>query len=545
MSNASSLAPRGQAAAAFGSSQYADHVGARLLEFFAGSSPWQRRLWDAGSILALREVYEAARWADRRVLSTGATSWLARDVERLVGKDRGIGDKALRQHLTTSLRSPLGFESRHHRQLLELTDMIDDGYLTRWAASVDSSSPPAPERLSRAIASHLLDRGYAMGYLHRWARNHIEGSASVSELIADAGRLASAAEDTYLVLVPFISVPKQQDLAAHLPTWLNAREVSQHLAALPQPPTGVRQGGGFRFSIRALDPYAAAGAAAMIVERMVARSGYARALGGRLEPEGRAWVTGSTVVVPLKPPARGAHILSLVSEKQLYSATDSTTLDDALELATPLNDGPAGPAISGAWAAIEALLVEPRDPDDGKLGRGAVAADRLAALVACSWPRSELTSLSYRHRPSTPDRLSQELTSCATNRDRSTLVTSAIESGRDLALPFPADQAAEARMKALISSPRTTLTDIRAHVTSTIRRLYRQRNIIMHGGATNALAIDVTLRTAAPLVGAGLDRITHAWLTERTQPLALAQRADVRLSLVGSPDGRGLTDLLE
>jgi len=531
---------------ALGSDPYVDHVGARLLEFFASTSPWQRRLWDSGTVLALRELHEASEWTARKTLSTGATAWFARDVERLSGRDRGIGDKALRQQLTTTLRSPLIFASRNHRQLLELTDMIDSEYIPRWSHSLVTSSPPAAERLSRAMASHLLDRGFAMGHLHRWARGHRDASSTLGELLDDASSLARTVSREFEVLVPFTSVPRQGDLAHHLPSWLSATDVARRLAMHPSAPLPLRQGGGFVFTLDALDPHAAAAAAARIVERMIARSGYARSLrGGTLEPEGRAWVCDSDVVVPLRAPARGAFVLSLVSERQLYAATARTSLDDALELATPLNHGPAGPAVSGGWAAIEALLVEPRDAGDATEGRGAVAADRLAALVAASWPRSELTALSYKHEPPSPDALSTTLASCQTNRERSVAVARALGRYTPLALDSVADRAAESRMRGLVASPRSTLRDVRAHVMTTTRRLYRQRNIIMHGGATNALALDVTLRTAAPLVGAGLDRITHAWFRDQTDPLALAQRADVRLALVGTTDGRDLTDLLE
>lgn len=78
-----------------------------------------------------------------------------------------------------------------------------------------------------------------------------------------------------------------------------------------------------------------------------------------------------------------------------------------------------------------------------------------------------------------------------------------------------------------------------------LRRFYRQRNILMHGGTTNSIALSTALRTAAPLVSAGLDRITHAALVEGITPLQLAARAKLNLELVGSSDGRHLVDLLE
>jgi hypothetical protein len=53
------------------------------------------------------------------------------------------------------------------------------------------------------------------------------------------------------------------------------------------------------------------------------------------------------------------------------------------------------------------------------------------------------------------------------------------------------------------------------------------------------------LRTVAPLVGAGLDRIAHGWFVEHCEPLELAARARIKLDTVGSATGSSALDLLE
>jgi hypothetical protein len=100
-------------------------------------------------------------------------------------------------------------------------------------------------------------------------------------------------------------------------------------------------------------------------------------------------------------------------------------------------------------------------------------------------------------------------------------------------------------MSTLIASPRRSLLGVRSTVEGALRRLYRQRNIVLHGGSTQAVALDATLRTCAPLVGAGLDRIAHAYLADRVMPLALAARAETRLALAGPKGIAQVTDLLE
>ncbi len=153
------------------------------------------------------------------------------------------------------------------------------------------------------------------------------------------------------------------------------------------------------------------------------------------------WVAQYPDSLPVQPPARGADVLSLVRERTMYAVTGADRLDDALELAAPLNEGPPAPAVSGAWSAIESLLYHPADKGDTETGR-AVAADRLAALVVCSWPRAELTALSYRHRPEASDELSRALDKQTVNAARCDQVAAALANGQQLALSSPSDVAA-------------------------------------------------------------------------------------------------------
>jgi hypothetical protein len=89
------------------------------------------------------------------------------------------------------------------------------------------------------------------------------------------------------------------------------------------------------------------------------------------------------------------------------------------------------------------------------------------------------------------------------------------------------------------------LTDVEAHAAVAFRRFYRQRNLVLHGGRTGAAALRASLRTVAPLVGAGMDRIVHAHLVRGSHPLDLAARARFEIARAGSRDAPSLTSLLE
>lgn len=436
---------RGQLANSLVNDPYSQHIVARLRDFFGETTPWQRRLWDTGTVLALRELSEAADWCLKGVLSGSAVAWLARDIERLAGRDRGVGERDLRVQLGQTLRSNVPCGSRHHRRLIELIEFVNRDYLDGWARAADAATPASPERCSRAIASHLLDCGYSVRFLRQWAGRLHNSDGTLADLFESAKELAAGADKEFDAVIPFVSLPRYTQLAMPLPNWMSTKKMRDWLSP-KQFPSGLRLHGGFHYKVKARDPFAAAEQVLAIVDRLKARSSHGRGVGsGGPEAVGFVWVRDGqeTREIRLKKEARSAFVLSLEAEGKVYDVDSPTAVDDALELAAPLNYGPSGPAVSGGWAAIEALLTTPSDADDAREGRGAVAADRMAALVTASWPRGELTTLSHRHAPSTPDRLTAQLGNTSINSERARLVADILGSGQTLTLSNLSDRASE------------------------------------------------------------------------------------------------------
>ena len=172
-----------------------------------------------------------------------------------------------------------------------------------------------------------------------------------------------------------------------------------------------------------------------------------------------------------------------------------------------------------------------------------MAAERLAVLVAASFPRAELTTLAAQQiRTRTP--LGAKLQALATNRERAQFVASELQAGTLPRFRSWSDRAAAERMKKLLDDPQDRLEDVAAHVHRAFRRYYRQRNLVLHGGNTNPVALRACLRTGTPLLAAGVDRIAHAWFVHSIQPIELATRAQSRIDLACLP-GRRVTELLE
>lgn len=167
------------------------HLFARLRDVTIDTTPWHRRLWEVGSVLTLREVHEAAQWLETQVLSPAAMRWMCRDMERQAAGDQGIGGPEMRRQLRDTLRADLSAHSRHRRRLAQLIDMIDEGYVSRWTAAVHASQAATAERLARAIAAHLLDRGYSMRHLHHEFRHLASGGATIADVSELAERMAT------------------------------------------------------------------------------------------------------------------------------------------------------------------------------------------------------------------------------------------------------------------------------------------------------------------------------------------------------------------
>ncbi len=498
-----------------------------------------------GTVAAIEELLEASEAASASILSTASLKHLQEEVRRAAGNDPGVGDAQTRQSLGHLLQAQTDLTA--HRvpwhSLRQLLDPIREGYLARWAASLRGPNPPRAERTARYVAGHLLSCGFSRGYLHRWLTYqtvHRPDPVTLPDLLIEAeADLVRRQAQTFEVVIPCQAAPLGE--TAGSAAWRDQAEIARLIEEIQGKRASIRQVGGFVLSISARDPDAAVGIALEQIARWTAR--LELATNRSLTIERHAWVVGQAEPVPTTRGRRGVEIGALLREDRIYNPSPSDDvgrrIDDALQLLQPLELGPRATAIGGGWAAIEALLLsageQPRD----------LAAGRIAAIVACSYPRAELTTLSYLHQREGADSLAGELADAQENLNRSKLVATAILSGGSVATRRPQDEAAVLRMAELLRDPMPVLRTVRMYVESAIRRLYRHRNLILHGGFVSGDGRDDALVTVPPLVGAGVDRIVHAYLTEGLDAVQLAARAELRLSLVGSAGDRTVADLLE
>ncbi|MBY8877484.1 hypothetical protein [Actinacidiphila acidipaludis] len=524
----------------------------RLLDFTSAYTSWHRRLWAIGSFLSLEELFEAGQWVEKKVLGQTTLDWHKHSLDRLIGQDAAMGDKVRKKELQEILRGDLSIASSNRRRLRFFIDRCRPGYLERWADKVTEASPPRAELVARSVASHLLDDGHSFTGLQRWIRDGREG-LSAFDVIREANLLAEKGSSVFEIYVPFKSLPKADDLTQGLSHWVTAQNAPAWLAHCDYA-ADQDEIGGFIYRAEARDFERAVEIASDLVDRVKARAKFSRS-GGTVISCPNVWVKGVAGPQPLATANRGAYVLSLAAEKQIYSVGTGLQkpggdreefIDDALELAATLNTGALAPAVSGAWAALESLLTEPRDPTEpGKV----VAAVRAAQLVACSWSRAELTAISHQVRHRTGDTIASDLKALPNNRERAEYIARLVEAGSFIPLKqnwrLRSDVAAIDRMREVLANPYAVLNRVQFYLEASLRGLYRARNVVVHGGSTSGVAQAGTLRVAAPLVGAALDRITHAYLVSGTPVLELATRAEFNLAHAGDELGPHVCNLLE
>jgi hypothetical protein len=505
----------------------------RLLEFLSDRSPWNRSLWGIGVVLALDELYEGCAAMAQGHLSEASIKRLISSLNKRVGLHPGFTGaekRLLNQHLQQVPRP----DSVAHYILQQISSRVSADYLTRWGRALTSGVFNV-ELFARSVAAHLLDAGFSEQYLHDFINTRIQGTTPFSLAgLCDDLQLEMIASPTreIEVLLAFGSIPRLRNGVP--PSWLQGPAIIAWLRTHGFDTALVRAPAALVLRVRARDTIGAAQVARSESDRYAART--LLATGHPLNRLPQLWVAGSAAPVDLDHERRGVEVRELYREDRIFSADANKSVDAALELLAHLDGSSPTAAVAGGWGAIEGLLAPPADRS--------TAADNLAGLVTCSFPRAELTKLAHRVRQDYPGKY-PALENAESNRDRSHLIGGMIIAGNMPALRGLSDQAAVARMGKLFRNPKGELETIREVISDSFHRLYRQRNLILHGGKLDSVALTPGLRTVAKLAGAGMDRVTHGHYVQNLKPLELVAKANIALALVDAANPLACVELLE
>jgi hypothetical protein len=371
---------------------------------------------------------------------------------------------------------------------------LEPVYLGHWADVLsDVQRRPSVERAARLVASHLLDSGHSMTFLHEWWRECLRRPAEqgLGEVVEEAAEMLSKAPSQFEILALFAKAPMSR--TNQMPAnWLTPEGASNWLKAQGHRTAGVRPAGGMLLKVEARDGWAAAQAAADAVEHISSR--VLIGSGRPLVVADTLWIAGWASPVPFSRERQSVHIKALIRENQLYRLSRTSPVENALKSLGNMNEESAAPAVASAWAALEACLVGPVSG-----GTRSVAADRLAAIAACAFPRAELTTLAYQHSQCRKDDVASAISLAPTNQVRAAIAMKAVTDGM-LYTERKSDDLARMRMERLIRNPKRVLADVCTYMGEAVHRLYRQRNLVLHWGRVDAVCLSASLRTIAPLL---------------------------------------------
>ncbi|GAA4182420.1 hypothetical protein GCM10022252_08320 [Streptosporangium oxazolinicum] len=495
----------------------------RMLDFAAAATPWHRRLWRLGTMLELSELLEAVGARALGALAESSVKYLGDGLAKRIQRDPGMGSPAERGQLIKHVNRTMQVDGHDWVALNLLLQENRPKYLSRWASHLRNEEANC-EPVARAVTSYILDEGYSSEATHKWLTYHIkygQTKLTLSDLFEEAQALVNRPKIRFDILVPLMACPPLPEERPEC--WLDSSETAEWLAYwFPHSPS-IRQSGGLVLEIDAKDKYSALKEVNSEVERLTAR--FQVGARQRLQFNPTLYMLGEQEPLDYIGGPRRVEVHALERTKEVFRLRLDPQIDAALELLQPLDRGTPAAAIAGSWAALEALLIGPGDTSNR-----AVAATRMARIVTCSYVTSELTSLAQAHASTSDDAIAKELRSVSDDQERAVLIEKAIKSGVVDDFESVGVQIALTRIRALISNPNAILPRIVSQLEDSFRRLYRQRNLIVHAGQTGSVALNGTLRTVSPLVGAGADRVVQASALHGIPALMFAAATEVRLA---------------
>lgn len=527
---------------------HAADVAARIGEFVDPGAPWHRALWLASSVLSLRELLEHGEQLQAKAIQGDQVGDAAKAADARLKGDVGIGNQAITDALAEILDRPSDLSKEDQRyRLAQLAEEARNGYLERWEAALSRpiGERPKPERASRHLTSHLLDEGVSPKRIEMQVRGALESELTSQSLCSALKALLDEPSKKWRVIVPLLELPllfRKAGLTAsrQLVILRNRSALEQeHPHLWP-----VELKAGLVLVVKARDPWSAVSEARELLTRLQARLSVSTQP-AVLQTHKFVTIDGLPDVFGLQPERQPARVPALERSKKtlrIGGYAEADAIDDALELLAGFSTGTPGAALSSGWAALEALLVSAGE-------KGVLAAERSADILAAAWPRSELTWLANAPfvEAATDVALHDALRASGSGAvDRKVAaLEAALYDGRPVTYERPRDVAALHRIENLLRDPHESLSQVRQGIVEAFRRLYVQRNLVMHAGSFRSVARPTTLRTVPALAAGVMDRLVHA-AALGVKPLMLSARARVELSLVEKGGtGRPLHQLLD
>lgn len=525
--------------------EYANFT-ARIMEICSTRAPWHRRLWRAGTLQIGREL------RDESVMPgtpESAIADLKKHCRHSLQTDNGIADRGQALGNLAGIKPGVTSSDYAWVSLREHLDRYNQDYLQTWASAFDAPSDPDLRRridiegAARRITAHLLDAGMHKSSVYAWLRT-IRDDATTTPSIGDFLREADARlkrpPKQYTFCVPVHSSPRFDDASRPPPGWLTAKQTTEWKAEFAAKAPGVPQQGSFLVEVTAHDINTAADRARTQISNLATKLQLGAKKPISLNPS--MWSKDKGNEFPAHATNRVINVHAFERLGHLHDLNDTVDyITNTLALLQAVRTGSPHVAVVNGWAAIESLMVGPADEQD------VIAARRFALIVAASMLRAELSWLSRSYASHHDGPAAEEMQECSENLDRAKLFQRHLSSDPPLNLNAM-DMLALSRIRPALTNPRREIEKITGILTREFTRLYRKRNMIVHGGQIQENSLHSLSETLAPLIGAGIDRIVHVGLKHNVKPIELSAIAESRIHYLvpsTSTDAGNLLDLLE
>lgn len=516
----------------------------RILELTSTQAPWHRRLWRGGTMeLAQEFLIDSIRPGAREIAISNRRKHLMEALQT----DHGIADFGKRIAVSAKDISTDTDETSHAWIALDhhLGEM-NDAYLTNWADALDS--PPQnrsridAEGAARRITAHVTNSGMHKNSLHRWLRD-VQAKPTVitpGDFLRQVDRRLKAPEKVFTFCVPVDKLPPFQIGPETAPGWMTARDTADWKRRHAPEAKSARHQGSFLLEVTARDINAAADTARDLIAHL--RTKFQLGSRNSIGIHPTMWSMERRTGFPTLATNRMIKLASFDRLGRLQDLATSDYLVNTLALIEPLQTAAPHIAVISGWSAIESLLVGPADHED------IVAARRFSLIVAASLMRAEFTRLAKTYITENDNVDAETLDGCESNIERARLFQMLAFARPDLTLTDVTDNLALQRMRPALQNPRREVTNVAEILTREFTRLYRKRNMVVHGGQIRGANLHSISETLTPLIGAGIDRIVHAELQFGVPPIELSAMAEARVDYLSPPvsgSGGGLLDLLE
>jgi hypothetical protein len=507
---------------------YAAELAGQMNRYLSSRFGWTSILFRLSTPGLLRELLLAGNQVAEGVLSSSSFEELRSQVTRQFYQDPGLGDTTTRNLLGAMLpknADEFRIVSHKHRALSSSVSTIADNYLDNWrvefAKPVYSAIKPfgdvqAPDVAAAFLATYLLELGINSNYLVKWLDYRLISTDCSLDLIGFVDELVDLRTSGYGTLEVMVVADKTAAPDARPQSgWLEPQQVREWLEAndfiTPQ-----TMHGGILFSSDQWEIYSALEAVGSALRKM-SRRAFLKT-GKTLSFYGNAWIKG--VERPKKIPNAAPTYTLLPGYEfeapSLVAPSSNNRLEVAVEFieAAATVEGPS--AVGMLWAALETLLSAPGDPNKMEVVKRGADIGLIAFIRSTIW-NSLGTAMNKR-----TDSLAKALAAIepANRLDRfeAALRTAEYESLSRVGSRIHLRHVARLLDQGYVKEIRTTFQHVLAG-------LYRQRNLVLHGGVTDGPLIEGYLRCGYPLAAAIVNRYARASESSYIDPQVFAFRS--------------------